>query len=124
MSEFEIRLENLKFFSHHGLFDHELRDGNEFEVNLFVKYGSETGPSESFENEISIEETISYVTLFEIVKEEMETPRKLLETAVRAIVLRIKRVFPFVTGIECNIKKITPPIKGFIGSASVSFRYS
>ena len=116
--EFEIRLENLRFFSHHGVFEHETRDGNEFEVNLSVKYQSESGDSYSDR----IDNTVSYADLFDIIREEMKTPRALMETVAAAIVNNIRDKFRFCTSIECRITKLAPPIAGFIGSASVTYR--
>ena len=117
--EFEIKLENLKFYAYHGLFEHEKRDGNEFEVTLSVKFTAI--PREHLYPE-NLQTTISYVSLFKIVKGEMDSPRQLLETVGRNIVERIKREFPFCTSIECKITKTKPPIANFIGSASVICR--
>lgn len=117
--EFEISLDNLKFYAYHGIFDHEKRDGNEFEVNLSVKFTAI--PREHLYPE-NLQTTISYVALFSIVKGEMEMPRQLLETVGRNIVEKIKRDFPFCTSIVCRITKTSPPISQFSGSASVTCR--
>lgn len=123
MGIFEIRLENARFFSHHGVFDHETRDGNEFEVNLLVKYrAGKYWRLGMRERPDSLEDTISYVDLFEIVKNEMNRPRKLLETVAVAIVQKIKLDYPFCMEIECKITKLCPPIAGLIGNTSVTYK--
>lgn len=116
MGEFEIRLENLRFFCRHGVFPHETRDGNEFEVNLAVKYDAPLNQDDSLEN------TVSYVDLYEIVKEEMRCPRKLIETVAREIARRAKERFSQISVVECKVTKLSPPVAGFIGSASVTYR--
>ena len=118
MEKFEIKLENLRFYSHHGMYEHETRDGNEFEVNLSVIY---TLPKENNILEDSIANTISYVSLFEIVDKEMKKPRKLMETVAMSISHRIKNIYLQAERIECKITKLTPPIPHFQGSASIVY---
>ena len=126
MATYEVCLEGVRIFGRHGFFDHETRDGNEFEVTLTVNFEEPPEQSRNTErtntSEESLEGTVSYVDLFEIVKEEMAIPRKLLETVARTIVQRVRQRFPFVDGIDCRITKLSPPIAGFIGSASVTYR--
>lgn len=117
--EFEIRLDRLHFFARHGVFEEEQRIGNEFLVTLSVRIPYEEGvwvdkPSS----------TISYADLFEIVKEEMECPRKLLETVALKIVHKIfneyssRTLHGYVT-----IEKVRPPVPEMLGSASVTLKF-
>lgn len=115
MREYEIRLENVMIYAYHGVFEHERRDGNVFEINLCVRY---TG----CDSNDDIENTVSYVVLWGIVKEEMTVPRKLLETVARNISEKINARFPNSTFIECKLTKKQPPIKNFTGEASVVYR--
>lgn len=118
MHEFEIRLEGVKFFARHGVFDHERRDGNEFEADVVVKYPSMVyGPH--FNDDIN--ETISYVSIFNILKNEMMNPRHLLETVASDTAFAIKGAYPQVSYVEVKITKLAPPIPGFQGRASVSY---
>ena len=71
-----IELTNLRFFAKHGLFAEEQKIGNEFEVDLFVSYD----PGAELIDELS--ETVNYASLYELLKEEMQKPRELLETFV------------------------------------------
>lgn len=118
MGEFQIRLEDVRFFSYHGVFEHERNHGNEYIVNLSVKY---TPHDDNSALSDSIENTISYVDLFNIVKDEMAIPRSLLETVASSIAFKVKDRFPFSSKVECKITKSTPPIPSFLGSASVTF---
>lgn len=119
MKEFEIRLEDVKFYAYHGVYELERQQGNDFLVNLTVKYEA---PEENLISEDSIFNTVSYVSLFEIVKEEMGVTRNLIETVASAIVNRIKESFPVCNYIECKIAKMRPPIPDFNGRASVVCR--
>lgn len=120
MQQFEIRLENVRLFANHGVFNHERRDGNEFEINLCVKYTRPFSHSEQSEIADDIANTVSYAGLWDIVRDEMSKPRNLLETVASSIVEKIKSEFADLEFIECKISKLQPPIKGFIGSASVT----
>lgn len=111
-----IELNKLRFFAYHGLYDEEKEKGNEFEVNLTVIY-------KPVKKKIrSIAETINYVTLYELVKSEMNNPRELLETLAQEITAKIQNQFPSIKEIEISITKLNPPIPDFIGSVGVRYK--
>ena len=110
-----IHLQNVQFKAFHGLYEEEKILGNTFELNLTVKYQPETLPI------TSIEQTINYQILFDIVEKRMSIPTELLETLATSIYNDITTVFPFVEHIEISITKKNPPIKGFKGTVAVSF---
>lgn len=112
-----VRLENCRFFAFHGVMPRERRCGNEFEVSVAVDY-SVTLPADDL-----LEGTVSYADIYEIVKEEMAVPRQLLETVARAISARIEAQYPVSNEIRVTIRKLTPPIPGITGSASVTFKH-
>lgn len=118
MREFEILLENVMIYAYHGVFEEERYIGNEFEVNLNVKYSA---PDRGTIKEDNLGNTVSYVDLWEIVKEEMADTRQLLESVASSIAERIKSSFPQCHYIECSISKKRPPIPGFTGSAAVTY---
>lgn len=113
--EMKIELKRLLFFAHHGLYSSEKKYGGEFEVNLSVSLHPMGQPIRG------IKETVNYEQLYELVKEEMQTPRELLETLAMDIAAKIHSAFPFVSTIHIEIIKLRPPMPGFSGSASVSY---
>lgn len=121
MREFEIRLENVRIFAYHGVFEHERHDGNEFEINLCVRYEAPEGKTLS-EDELA--NTISYEDLWEIIREEMAVPRNLLESVAASIAEKIRVTYSVITYVECKITKSRPPLPGFTGSSSVTYRIS
>jgi len=114
-SEFTIELKSVIFFAFHGLHDEERKTGNEYEVDLSVKYIADGKKVTKIEN------TINYVRLFEIVKEEMEEPRNLLETIAISITEKIQEQFSQVKEIVVRINKKNPPIINFSGSVAVIY---
>ena len=118
MNTFTIALNNLRFYSRHGVLEHEKEYGNEFIVNLSVVI--------PFREELaadSLENTASYADLFEIVRDEMNISRRLLETVALSIKTRLLNRFPMIVKGFISIEKVHPPIQGMIGSASVTLNF-
>ena len=111
-----IELHQLRFFSFHGLYAEEKKTGNEFEVNLTVSYMPPPGLI------TGIEETVNYTKLSELVKEEMQKPRDLLETLVMEITGLIHSSFPQVKKVEIAVTKLHPPITQFTGTVGVRYQ--
>ncbi len=113
---FMIELKDVKFFAFHGVYEEERKTGNEFLVNLTVEL-------ENASKRIStIRDTVNYVTLFEIVQEQMNQPQDLLETLAMNISERIHERFPSAANIKVRIDKKNPVIPHFSGSVSVTYK--
>lgn len=110
-----ITLSGLRFHAFHGLYPEEEKTGNEFEVNLAVDY---TPPAEIIN---AIEDTVNYVSLYEIIKNAMQQPRHLLETLAMEIAEKIHQDFPQITSIEITIQKLHPPVEKFTGNVGVRY---
>lgn len=113
-----VELKDLKFFAFHGLYELERKLGSDFIVNLKARYQ----PNEVLITEV--DQTINYVSLFEIVKEQMMKPVDLLETLAMNIVQIIHDKYPVIKEIEINIEKKNPPIASFTGNVAVAYRVS
>lgn len=111
-----ITVKGLRFHAYHGLYAEEQKTGNDFEVNLTVDY---TPPSEVIQ---SIEDTINYVSLYDIVRKAMQLPRHLLETLAMEIAEQIHTIFPMITAVELSIQKLHPPVENFTGNVGVIYR--
>lgn len=109
-----VHLHNLIFSGHHGVYEAELMTGNTFEVNLDVSYDEQT---RSFE---TLEGTVNYVRLFEIVQHRMHKPSLLLEKIGARIIGEIKKEYPFVGEVRVTIYKLQAPIGNFQGRAGVT----
>lgn len=110
-----VHLKEVKFHAHHGVYEGEEKTGGPFEVNLSVWY-------ESSEPLTRLDQTINYVTLFEIVKKQMLQRSKLLETVAEAICSEIKLQFPVIQQIQINIDKHSPPIENFDGKTGITIQ--
>jgi dihydroneopterin aldolase len=111
----KIFLEGLEFHAYHGVYPHERESGNWFEVDIMVHADFIPGAERD-----EISGTVNYETLFNIIKEEMEKPSKLLETVVLQIVNTVMDTIPAVQKVYVKISKLNPPIGGKCRKASVS----
>lgn len=117
MKEFRISLENLHFYAFHGVLPQERTVGNEFIVTAAVTISAETFSAEADD----LDSTISYADLFEIIKEEMDTPRRLLESVAVSIAERFKSGWKNIQSGQIKIVKTAPPIPDCQGSSAVEY---
>jgi dihydroneopterin aldolase len=113
--EISIELKSLSFFSFHGLYEEEKRLGGEFIVDATVKISAGKAVH-------SVDDTINYSDLYELIKSEMNQPRELLETLAQSIADKILKDFAMVREIEIRIEKKNPPITGFSGKIAVRYK--
>ena len=125
MNSLTVSLENLSFFAHHGVMSQENIVGNEFIVTLHVYLDPSRIEKDvtGDQSEEFLEHTVSYADLYEIVENVMKIPCQLLETVALRTAKAIKLKFPQILGGEIKICKLTPPIPGITGSASVSYSW-
>ena len=113
-----IELKEIKIHAYHGVAKQERVVGNDYLVRVKVKYDiSKAAQSDS------VDDTINYAELYDIVKQEMDIPSNLLENVVYRIMNAIKNRFPTVEGGEVEIVKIKPPISGDVRGATVSISF-
>ncbi|WBL25679.1 dihydroneopterin aldolase [Zunongwangia sp. HGR-M22] len=110
-----IKLKNIKVFAYHGCLDEEGKIGSDYRVDLKVK-GDLTNSAKSDE----LADTIDYVHLNKIVKEEMAMRSKLLETVAERINNRVLQEILMVQKVKVWVSKINPPIGGNVAMVSVS----
>ena len=109
-----ISLNQVSFLGYHGMYAEEKKIGNNFIVDLYVDFI----PSQN--SIIHLEETIDYVTLFDMVQKRMSIPTPLIETIVGDVADQILQQFPTVHEVYVKITKEKMPIKNFEGNISVS----
>ena len=112
-----IRLEGLEFFAHHGYYEEEQKIGNKYTVDIEICLNGNA--DYSLDN---IDDTINYEEVYEIVKDVMISPTKLLEALADRINKKIKTKFPGIEYTNTTVGKHNPPIKGICKKASVSLR--
>ena len=109
-----VQLRQLLMTAYHGVYEHEHRAGNNYEVNLDVIYDEKEADFDT------IGDTINYVDLFNIVKKRMEVPAKLLEKVCDEIIAGIRKDFPQVREVTISMFKLQPPIENMQGRVGIT----
>lgn len=110
----KIKLRNIKVFSYHGCLDEEGKIGSDYRVDLTVN-----GDLSHSAKTDSLADTIDYVHLNKIVKEEMAIRAKLLETVAERILNRVLDELQLVQKVKVGVSKINPPLGGDVGMVTV-----
>lgn len=111
----QIHLQNLQFFAHHGLHKEEQILGNWFVVNIMADISLPSTQN------VSLEDTVDYSSIFKVVQQLMQQPTPLLENLVSQIAHQILAQFLLVQNVQISIYKQNPPIANFIGNVGVSY---
>ena len=109
-----IKLKNIRTFSYHGCLEEESRIGSEYAVDLEIKTDLRKSASSD-----ELKDTVDYVFLNRIVKEEMAIRSNLLEHVARRIIVRIFDEIPAVSRIVLSVSKINPPIGGDVEAVTI-----
>lgn len=109
-----IAINDMRFYAHHGCFEQEKTIGTHFRVD--VAFETDTRRAELSD---CIEDTVSYLDVYQVVKHEMSIPSNLLEHVARRVGERIKVEFPSVTAVHVKVSKLNPPLGGQMDSVSV-----
>lgn len=115
-----VSINRMRITARHGLLPQERIVGNDFEVSVSVDIDAD---AEALMYD-SMDVSVSYADLADIIREVMLTPCDLLETVAARICQAIRARFPKVTGGVVTLCKLRPPIPSSrMESASVTLRW-
>ena len=109
-----VRVENIRVFAYHGCLTEEKKIGSDYSVDLEVK--ADLKPSAETDQ---LRDTVDYVLLNRIIKEEMLSPSHLLETVAKRILERILEEEPRVMRATVWVSKLNPPIGGDVEKVTI-----
>ena len=109
-----IKVENIRVFAYHGCLPEETKIGSDYRVDLEVKADLQKSSKTD-----DLEDTVDYVFLNCVVKEEMAIASKLLETVARRILDRIFNEDNLVTKATISVSKLNPPIGGDVERVTI-----
>ncbi len=114
-----IEINRMVITANHGVFRQEREIGNEYEVDVHIKY-----PIDSAVLRDDVNATINYSTVVNIVKREMAHTCQLLETVTDNIRIALLRSYPECIGGKVRVAKLTPPIPNTeVSSIAVSIEW-
>lgn len=110
-----IYLNKMEFYGYHGVLPEETRLGQKFLVDIRV----ETDLKRAGQTD-NLEESVSYVDLFEVCKSIVEgKPFKLIEAVAEKIAQETLQQFTKVLSVTVKVIKPNPPIPGHYESVAV-----
>ena len=109
-----IKVTNIRVHAHHGCLTEESIIGSEYRVDLSLSTNLEKASVSD-----NLVDTVDYVHVNHIVKEEMNIPSKLLEHVAKRIIDRIFLELKTVDKIKVSVSKINPPIGGDVEMVTV-----
>ncbi len=102
-----IKVNNIKIYAFHGCLDEEAAIGSNYKVDVEVKANLKKSAKTD-----NLKDTVDYVHLNKIVKEEMAIRSKLLEEVAQRILNRFFEEIPMIQKATVSVSKINPPIGG------------
>ena len=115
----KIQVNNIKLYAYHGCLEEEAKIGSWYRVDIEVE-GDLSKSSKTDE----LSDTIDYVHLNAIVKEEMSVRSKLLEEVGQRILDRFFAEISMLEKATVSVAKINPPIGGNVQEVVVILEQS
>jgi len=110
----KVKVDNIRVYAHHGCLKEETAIGSEYRVDVSVNADlSKASDSDR------LADTVDYVHINHIVKQEMQKPSKLLEHVGKRVIKRIFIEIPIVDKARIWVSKINPPIGGDVEKVTV-----
>jgi len=108
-----VSLHNIQIRAQHGLYPEEAIRGNDFEIDIDVRFPA------TLEDDWPL---IDYARINEIVRFVVEGERvPLLEMLARDIFIKLRAEWPILSHIKVCIRKMKPPVPGNVDYAQVCF---
>jgi len=109
-----IHISGIKFYAHHGCLEEETAIGGDYIVDISIQTDFRKAAAKD-----DLSKTVDYVTVCEIVREEMAVRSKLIEHVAARIGDALIRKLPRVEEAEVKVTKLNPPVHAHIDSVSV-----
>ncbi len=109
-----IKVENIRIFANHGCLSEETKIGSDYRVDLEISANLQ--PSAASDQ---LGDTVDYVFLNRVIREEMLKPSHLLETVARRILDRVFTEDKLVKKATVWISKLNPPIGGDVEMVTI-----
>lgn len=109
-----VIVKGIQVYAYHGCNDEEAVLGSKYVVDVEIETNFEIAAETD-----DLTKTIDYVTVREIVAEEMSVRSKLIEHVGNRIIKRIKTSFNDVFNAKVTVHKVNPPIGGVVEEVAV-----
>ena len=110
----KVRLNNVRLYAYHGCLEEEAKIGSDYRVDMEVESDLSTSAQSD-----ELDDTVDYVHLTAIIKEEMAQRSKLLEHVAERINNRVFKELESVVNINVAVSKLNPPLNADCEAVSI-----
>lgn len=110
----KIKVTNIRVYAYHGCLSEETAIGSDYRVDIEVEANLEKSAHTD-----KLKDTVDYVLLNRIVKEEMAIASALLETVCERILQRFFKDESLINSASVAVSKVNPPIGGDVEMVTV-----
>lgn len=110
----KVFVKNIRLHAFHGVLQQERVIGNDYLVSVSVTCSLGNAVKSD-----SVEDTINYAAVYELVKEEMAVPSNLVEHVAGRIAQRVLERFSLADDVTVEVVKINPPMGAACDGAGV-----
>lgn len=105
---------NIRLHAYHGVLQQERVIGNDYLVSVSVTCSLGNAVKSD-----SVDDTINYAAVYELVKEEMAVPSNLVEHVAGRIAQRVLDRFSLADDVTVEVVKVNPPMGAACDGAGV-----
>jgi dihydroneopterin aldolase len=109
-----IKVKNIQVYAYHGCLVEEGKIGSDYRVDVSVNANLQVSAKTD-----NLNDTVDYVQINRIVKEEMAIRSKLLEHVAKRILDRILNEVNIANKAMVKVSKINPPIGGNVEMVTI-----
>ena len=113
----KVKVNTIRVYAHHGCLGEETIIGSDYLIDVEVYANLQRA---AISDELG--DTVDYVHINHIVKQEMAVPSKLLEHVGKRILDRIFGEIPLVNKAKVAVSKINPPIGGDVEKVTITLK--
>ncbi len=110
-----INLENLEFHAYHGCYDVEHVVGNDFRVDVELRYCADKAVASD-----NVADALNYQRAYEVVANVMMRDVALLERVCATMLDELYDNFQELKYAKVKVAKLNPPLGGKIGATTVT----
>lgn len=114
LTESYVHIDGIRLHARHGVLPQEQLTGNDYIINVRASYDI----SRAMQTD-DVADTLNYAEVYNIIKEEMSIPSKLIEHVAGRIADRLMDSYSQISSVMLHITKCNPPMGADCNGAGV-----
>lgn len=114
LTESYVHIDGIRLHARHGVLPQEQLTGNDYIINVRASYDI----SRAMQTD-DVADTLNYAEVYNIIKEEMNVPSKLIEHVAGRIADRLMDSYSQISSVMLRITKCNPPMGADCNGAGV-----